>query len=133
MAKKTRAQLEVENRYLRRRTGLEAIASVVNHAIRVGGAVAIAYFGYRTVGVLAGETTTANIGIRFLADVRVSDAVAWLFGAGGVMYGLRQRRLRRSTVERLSGRITQLEKGIDSRRTSSHLTPRGETQPEDEP
>lgn len=130
---KTRAELLAENRYLRQRTRLEVIASFAHAVIRWAGAVLIAYFGYRTVAVLAGETTTANIGIRFLADLRVSEAVAWIFGASGVAYGLRQRTLRRSTVERLHGRIESFEKQLDPRRSSSQLTSRGETKPEDQP
>jgi hypothetical protein len=127
----TRADPKAENRYLWRRTRLEVVASLGHDLIRWTGAVLIAYFGYRTVSVLAGGTTAANIGIRFLADVRVSEAVAWLFGVSGVLMAFRERQLRRATVERMHGRIKTLEEQLDPGRSSSQLTPRGETNPED--
>jgi hypothetical protein len=46
-------------------------------------------------------------------------------------YGLRERRLRRQTTERFTQRNYKLEKLVDPNRTSSHLTTRGTTNPED--
>jgi hypothetical protein len=110
---------------------LQVVLSSVNHLIRVGGVVACFYFMYRSVEVLAGRTTFAEIGMEFLANVTISKAVAWIFGAGGVVYGMRQGALKKSTVARLSSRIEELEQRIDPRRSSSMLTPRGETNPGD--
>lgn len=111
------------------------LAQIVGRVIMTGfpwlGACVIAYFGYKCIDVLAGEKTVANIGVRLFADVRISEAVAWLFGSGGVAYGWKQRSLRRMTVERLTGRITDLERKRDSSRSSSRLTSRGETNPKD--
>jgi hypothetical protein len=44
---------------------------------------------------------------------------------------LKQRKLRRDVVERLSSRVPFLEKQLDPGRTSSKLTDRGDTNPED--
>jgi hypothetical protein len=129
--KKSKAQLETELRLVRRGRTVDALAAVAKDALRWGGIVLCFYFLYRSVAVLSGKTTFADIGIRVLANLRVSEAAAWIFGASGVGYGVRQRSLRRSTIERLSGRIQELERGIDPRRSSSDLTPRGETPPED--
>lgn len=129
--KKTREQLETENRVLRRFRASEGIASVLNNLIRWGAFCFIAWCGYQSVAALAGETTAANIGVAVMGDFRISEALAWLLGASGVGYGVSQRKVRKDTVERLQGRNQQLEQGRDPRRTSSKLTPRGDTRPED--
>lgn len=109
----------------------EAVASVFRAAFKWGGLVAIAFFF--SVESLAGQTTVADLGltIRAFASVRLSEILAWAVATSGVGYGLSQRGLRRRTIERLEGRIHLLEKGVDPDRTSSGLTPRGETHPED--
>ncbi len=108
-----------------------SLASVFNNAIRWGGCAFIAYMMYRSVSVLAGQQTMADIGIRILSDVRVSKGLAWVLGGGGVLYGFGERRLRRKTIERLQGRIRTLEQEVDPRRSTSALTPQGDTSPED--
>jgi hypothetical protein len=130
-AAKSVAELRAENRLLRQYRMSEGIVSVFNNLIRWAGAVAIAYFGFRGVAALAGQQTAADIGIKFLADVRVSEALAWIFGTSGLAYGWRQRKLRRDTVERIQSRVEKYEKSIDPSRSSSTLTRRGETKPED--
>jgi hypothetical protein len=128
--KKTREQLLVENRLLRRHNAGKAIASVLIELIRWAGLVGIVYVVYLIVDSLSGKQTMANIGVSFLADVKISTALSYLAGGSGVAYGWNQSRLRKSAVERLSGRIKELEKAIDPKRTSSGLTGRGETHPE---
>jgi hypothetical protein len=88
---------------------LQQWVSVGTTAIRVAGVVACFYFMYLMVASLAGEVTLADVGIDFLADFRVNTAVAWIFGAGGTVYGMRQRKLRRDTVERLMARPRLVE------------------------
>jgi hypothetical protein len=129
--RKSHAELQSEERISRRIASVEAIASIVNNLIRWSGLVAIAYMGYRTVGTLAGQTTTADIGIRFFTEIRISEFAAWLLGAGGIGYGWRQRKLRRDNIERLERRVRDLEAEIDPKRTSSKLTKRGDTPRED--
>lgn len=131
--KKSAAVLMAENRLLRRFRTTEGIASVLNNLIRWGAVVAIARYGYLTVARLAGQSTFADIGVSFLADVRVSEAVAWILAGSGALYGAAQRRLRRNTVERIQRRNHELEQAIDPKRSSSRLTIRGETRPEDLP
>lgn len=114
-----------------RRVRLHALTSLGRQLIQVGGAVFSVYLIYRMVGILAGETTTANIGVRFLANIHVATATAWTLGVAGVLYGVHQRRLRKTVVARLTARTQALEKEIDPRRSSSKLTPQGDTHPED--
>ena len=130
--KKTRAELEAELRLLRRHRSAEAATSVVNNLTRWGGLTAIAYFAYRAIDSLAGEATTADIGLGFLTSIKVSTATSWATGLCGVAYGLLQRALRKNTIERLQSRITELESKVDPKRSSSKLTARGDTRPEDE-
>jgi hypothetical protein len=88
----------------------------------------VTIFGiYLPAQALAGKTTLANIGIAVFGDVTISQAVSYLFGLSGIAYGLRAQRLRRSVTVRLAERERALELKIDSERTSSGLTPRGET------
>ena len=94
--------------------------------------VGISAFVYLSTKSLAGHYTFADIGIRVIGDFKISEALSYLFGAGGVGYGLRERKLRRQTTERLANRNSTLERMIDPGRTSSHLTGRGTTNPEDE-
>jgi hypothetical protein len=129
--KKSREELEAELRVLRRARWSEGAASVLKSLIAWAGASVIAYFAYRTVASLAGVSTTANVALQVATDLRVNTALAWLLGGGGFAYGLGQRRLRRKTIERLQDRIRTLEEATDPGRTSSGLTVRGETHPED--
>jgi hypothetical protein len=95
---------------------------------------AVAYLGYLARDVLlayAGKTTIVALVSSLIANVRVSVALAWGVGAGGVVYGWRQKKLRESTTERLTKRTGELESQIDGKRTSSGLTPRGKTRPGD--
>lgn len=130
--KKTAAELRGENRILRRMRITEGIASIVIAAIKWGSVVFVFRYISIMVVALAGHTTAADIGIKFLTKFGVSDALAWALGIGSAGYGIAQNRLRKDTVERLQGRIQDLEQQRDPRRTSSRLTPRGDTRPEDE-
>lgn len=131
--KRPSAEARLEHEYAYRAERVHHIAAVLNSLIRWGALVAIVFLGYRAIVVLAGQTTIADIGIgvKLLSNVRVSTAAAWLFGGGCLFYGERQARLRKDTVERQSRRITELEQSVDPKRTSSRLTARGDTNPED--
>ena len=130
-SKKTAAQLRAENQALKRFRASQGFISVLNNLIKWGALVVIAWLMSETIGTLAGKTTIAEIGIGFLADVRISEAVAWIFGVSGTAYGLGQRKLRRKGIARLEERATRNEKKIDPGRSSSRLTPTGETREED--
>jgi hypothetical protein len=108
-----------------------AVASVFNNVIRFAALCILAYFVYASIAVLAGKQTDANIGVSFLGNLTVSQSLAYIFGGGGLVYGFRERALRQRTVERLQRRIQELEAAQDPARTSSKLTPKGETHPRD--
>lgn len=129
--RKSKSQLEAELKVLRQSKVSEGVVQVLSSFIRWGGIVLIVRYGYLGIEALAGKSTLADIGIDFLTDINVSVAIAWSVGVGGAIYGLRQRTLRKDTVERLVGRIQEFESSLDPSRTSSKLTTRGDTRPED--
>lgn len=133
MAKKnkTRAELEAELRALRRTKMTSGLTEIILNLIRFGALVACVYFLSSSIQNLAGKSTDANIFVQFLGDFNVGQGVAVLFGAGGTMYGLAQRSQRQRMIERLHGRIKQLERQIDPRRSSSNITETGDTNPVD--
>lgn len=85
---------------------------------------------------IAGKATTADINLSLNADANIfvqlfsrlgSSKFAWAVAIAGIVYGLSERELRRRKTAYLQGRITKLEKMLDSNRESSGLTERGET------
>jgi hypothetical protein len=110
---------------------LDLLSQALNQAIPMLGAVFIVYFGiFRPIHDLAGRNTAAIFGTAIVADIRPSELVSYLFGLVGWVFGLNAQRLKRNTIERLAGRLAELEKKKDPSRTSSKLTKRGETPPE---
>lgn len=107
------------------------VGAVIHILVPWGSAVLIAWYFYKSVSSLAGQYTFAQIGVRFLGDLRISEGVAYCFGAGGVVYGFNRHRLHQKNIERTALRISELEKQLDPKRSSSRLTPRGKTRPED--
>jgi hypothetical protein len=79
----------------------------------------------------AGRDTAATFSLSVITKLQADRWFAYLFGAGGVGYGLVERRLRRRNIKRLTKHTEELEKRIDPERTSSGLTPEGKTRPED--
>lgn len=63
---------------------------------------------------------------------RVTTFLAIFLGVTGILYGLFERHRRRDAVEHMEGRIRSLEKCLDPNRSSSGLTTRGDTRPEDD-
>lgn len=132
MAKpKTRAQLELENKLLRSDRVAQGIASVARELVRWVGIGTVAFFAYKSIVVLAGKTTSSNIVFSLLTDLKANQYFGLIFGGGGILYGYKQKKLRKKTVERLQSRIQVFEKDIDDRRSSSTLTSTGDTRPED--
>ena len=111
---------------------VDSIAMLLRELIRYGGVALPFYFMYRTAEVLAGKTTTADIGLKMLGSLTITNAVGYGLGAVGTVYGLKERKLRRDKTEYLQDRVQKLEKQIDARRSSSRLTRRGTTNPDDE-
>jgi hypothetical protein len=80
----------------------------------------------------AGKSSYADLTARLLANVSVVWELSLTLSGISVTLYLRERKLHRDTRQRLTSRITELELRIDPKRSSSQLTPRGETRKGDE-
>ena len=63
----------------------------------------------------AGKTTNANVVMQLIEDINISIYIAWTVGAGGVIYGKRERTLRKQTTERLERTSEEVRGGARSR------------------
>lgn len=124
-------RLQAENEFLRRGGIAEEIGKTVRWLIVGSASVAGLYFVSHAIEALAGKQTDANVIVNFLTKFEVSVVLGWAAGGCGLAYGRSQRKLRKAAIERLSGRIQELETQIDPSRSTSRLTPDGDTNPED--
>lgn len=150
--KKTREELAVENRFLRANHAANNLTKVVQDLVKYGAYTAIAFYVYLGIASLAGRKTEADINVNASAsgEFAVGQSehpgeaesalgglpqavilLSLLFGVGGVLYGRNQARLRQQVIERFHQYQLKAEQAIDPHRTSSKLTPRGQTRPED--
>lgn len=92
-----------------------------------------AFFSYRAIGEVVGQTTTISVAINVilnaLVDIRFALAIT-LAGACAA-WAVAERILRHGIVGRLGKRNAELEAKIDLKRTSSGLTIEGKTNPKD--
>ena|ERR1700690_4403023 len=132
---KTKAELAAENKELRRTKLTSSVTEIVIALVRYSAIVVCVYFVSSAVGTavvtLAGKTTNANVLVNFLGNLTISNAVATLFGGGGIAYGIVERRQRQKMIQRQHGRIKKIEKQIDPNRSSSNITETGDTNPSD--
>lgn len=133
MAKqKSRGELEVELRYVKRDKWITVVGSNINALIRAIKWIAVAYCIYLSIDSLAGKATDANILLKFLADITTERIVTYAVAGGSVWYGLRENRLKKRAIAHLEERARRAELALDERRSSSQLTTRGETNPSDQ-
>jgi hypothetical protein len=128
---KSRAQLEAEIKLLKRGKLGDQIAGVIRTLIVWGCAVGIARYCYLTISTLAGLSTDAKIGVSLLGNLQISEGLAWVLAGSGALYGWKQRKLRKATVEEMATHNKKLEKRLDSGRSSSNLDSKGDTRKED--
>lgn len=60
------------------------IGATIHTIVPWGCAVLIAWIFQKSVASLAEQYTFAQIVVGFLGDFRISDGLAWIFGAGGM-------------------------------------------------
>ena len=124
MAQKSKRELELD--YGFKFKCIDLLSQLILVGIPWGALVFIVYWVTGALAEFSGKTTLAQLGISFFGTT-----IAYIVGIGGIGFGLIEKRLRRNTIERLQGRIQQLEEVRDPKRTSSKLTTRGTTRPED--
>lgn len=144
-SRKSATQRGVEARYLAYAKISGHIASVLITLFKYGflaaGIVATAFYSHKCVECLAGLETNADISISFFSkttlkamlagDSGLRNTIFFTFGVFGTIYGIAQKWFRRKDIARLKTRDPARERRIDPRRSSSLLTERGETRPED--
>ncbi len=148
--KKTAAELRTELRLLHLHGIGNNITKVFRDLIKWGAILGIAYFAFLSIESLSGKRTEADIAVKaegaLSMDMGTSDKkaktdprpsqiailLALIFGIGGIAYGRYQAKLRKDVIERYHPLIQEAERLIDQNRSSSKLTDRGDTRPEDE-
>lgn len=108
---------------LRRHGAAFVIWSVMGWSIHEIAGVFIAY---------AGKASIADLSLKVLANVSVVWTLSLTLSGVSITLYVRERRLHRKTRERLTARVTELELKIDPHRSSSLLTPQGQTRKGDE-
>jgi hypothetical protein len=111
---------------------VQSLTSIFNNLIKWGSICFVVWCFYLSISALAGKTTLANILIKVLSNLSINNALCLLLAGGGVAYGLGERKVRQKAIQHIQPRNQELEKKLDPNRTSSELTPRGETNPRDE-
>jgi hypothetical protein len=111
---------------------LDAAVVVCREIIKWGAIVLLGRYAYLSIAALAGQKTLADIVVRFLGNLTVSNSIAYILAGGGLAYGVGQHQLRRRNIRRIVGNKNDLEKILDRKRTSSELTDSGKTRPGEE-
>jgi hypothetical protein len=103
------------------------LRTVVRGAYGIGGA----YIALLMVQSLAGQTTSVlvTILIEAFVNLRFAGVAAVILALAGWGYGERQ--IRKRQTDRWHRRVRVLEQVIDHNRSTSTLTPRGDTNPRD--
>ena len=110
---------------------LDVVDSLGSKMIRWGSSIFIAYLFASALKELAGKETYADVFVAVLGNLTFERGASYVAGGVGILYGLLERKFRRDKIETLAKRIQELEKTVDPKRSSSTLTPRGTTRPED--
>jgi hypothetical protein len=132
MANPTLQPTRTESDYLLSYKKIDSVTTIIRYIVMWGGLCFIAYCGYLCVAVLAGRATSANIFIKIFGSATISRGLMVLLAGGGWVYGLGQQYLRRRNIQRIVPAKNALERKLDPKRSSSHLTERGTTQPGDD-
>jgi hypothetical protein len=117
---------ELKRRHERWLTGAAIVKSLGNTLIIGICAVAVSLFTfYLPVLASHGETTVISLTQKWLADVNMSLWVSWAAtaAAGTAAYRYRNKLVKERRTK--DARISELEKAIDPKRTSSGLLPDG--------
>lgn len=110
---------------------LDAVIVICREAFKWCAIVLLGRYAYLSIAALAGQQTLADIAVRFLGNLKVSESIAYILAGGGVAYGIGQRQLRRRHIKHNVRGKNELEKILDPKRTSSNLTDTGTTRPGD--
>lgn len=128
-----RSRINAELEWAKYNKRWDIIGGIFNGLIRWGGVTACLYFLYLIVDSLAGKTTTTDIALKAITDLKLDRGILYLLTGGTTLWAIGERRLRKKTIKDMAAHTKKLEELIDPNRTSSNLTETGDTHPEDEP
>jgi hypothetical protein len=123
--------LDDDRRFRLYARGIDGLFALLRTVAIVVPVVFIASYARDVLIAFSGKETVANLALTFLVNLKADRWFAYLFGVGGVGYGVVQQQLRRRNIKRMTGHNAEVEKRVYPRRTSSGLTPKGKTRPED--
>lgn len=125
--KKSRVEPEAELKSVRRERTISEVGRTLRHLANVGFGAWVLNGLFDAIEAYAGEVTVANVVLRFLGELNWAVNLSWTLTLSVSVLWWRERKTRKDKVENLTERTQQLEKRLDDKRTSSKLTPRGET------
>ena len=120
-------QLEFAVKYKK----LDIVNSAIQTIIKMSGLVAVSAILGSALKVLAGKQTLLSVAMEVVANWKLSAKISYAVAVSGVAYGLRQRRLRRLVIQQMSEHQRKLEQALDGSRSSSGITLKGTTRPDD--
>jgi hypothetical protein len=100
-------------------------------AIKTVGWMIAAYFAYKAVDALSGQTTSVAVSLILNALVDLKFVLSIALTGAACAWAVIERALRHRKVDRMQERLKELETRLDPGRSSSGLTTRGETHPRD--
>ena len=136
--------MQFENRILRRIGFGQAFVKVATKLITWGFGFGIVWKLTDALTAWSGKTTTAMLDLSARLDSNAFECMlsakaelavvlgAFMVALVSVAYGLWQARLRRLTIANLAPAKIAAEIDVDHKRTSSGLTPYGDTHPNDQ-
>jgi hypothetical protein len=122
---------EPELRYRLKLKRTEQFGTALYGLIKWGSIAFIAYQTRMAAVAFAGENTAATLALSIIGDIKTTHGIYITISGLSVVFGLRERHLRRLNSKNMGGHIERLEKLIDPNRTSSGITKSGTTRPED--
>ncbi|MFO1053922.1 MAG: hypothetical protein U1F36_17025 [Planctomycetota bacterium] len=129
--KKTRQDLEAELRVLRAARTSDRVCTTISCCFKYSCFAYLGWCALESVRALAGRTTLSQFFVGILGNIELGWTVSLTVGLVGIIYGSKERALRRRVVVQLAAQKTDLEKRLDPGRTSSSLTIDGMTNPKD--
>jgi len=142
---KSERELQHDSRVKQAAIWAKVISDIATGLIKWGSIAFVAWCVSQAVIPFAGKISIADLGFRGELNVPAIDELVELLkscvtvgvlglvvGVGGILFGRRERRLRQNVIADLSPYQQKLESMLDPQRSSSRLTPRGETNPGDE-
>jgi hypothetical protein len=98
---------------------------------RTGATVAVAFFAYKAITVIAGTTTIFAAVLHAAIKLSADRWVAYVFGAVGVTAYRIERSNKRKAITGMRKQIDDLENLVDPNRSRSGLAPHGGPRKED--